>query len=81
MAFGNIAQPATFEERCTLAQKMKEEFEMPMEVLVDTMKDESRELFSDLPSPVFIIDAGGTVRHKFPWPDQVQISEALNDLE
>jgi len=51
MAFKAIAQPETFEARVELAKKMKDEYEMPMTVLVDTMEDQSRALFSDLPSP------------------------------
>ena len=77
MAFKEIAQPETFEARVQLARKMKDEYEMPMTVLVDTMEDQSRALFSDLPSPVFIIDAEGTIRNKFPWPESAQIKSAV----
>lgn len=80
MAFGDIDQPRNFEERCVLANRMKDEFEMPMEVLVDSMEDQSRDLFSDLPSPVYMVDRYGIVRHKFPWPDQQQISDALKTM-
>ena len=59
---------------------MKDEFEMPMDVLVDTMDDSSRKLFSDLPSPVFVIDKEGIVRDKFPWPDQEQIAESIEKI-
>ena len=80
MAFGNINQPETFKERCTLAKRMIDEYEMPMDVLVDTMQDSSRQLFTDLPSPVYILDAKGIVRSKFPWPDQMQIKSAVNEI-
>jgi len=81
MAFRDIAQPESFAERCDLALRMKDEYEMPMTVLVDTMEDQSRALFSDLPSPVFILDSKGIVRSKFPWPDQEQIAEAVKMVE
>lgn len=56
---------------------MKDEFEMPMDVLVDTMEDQSRQIFSDLPSPVYVMDGKGVVRAKFAWPDQEQIKLAV----
>ena len=80
MAFKAIAQPETFEARVELAKRMKDEYEMPMTVLVDTMEDQSRALFSDLPSPVFIIDAKGVIRNKFPWPQSEQIESAVEQL-
>lgn len=80
MVFKNIAQPETFSERCKLAEKMKSEFEMPMPVLVDTMRDESRALFTDLPSPVYILDSDGYVRAKFPWPDKDSIQKAVEEI-
>ena len=80
MAFKDIAQPETFEARVKLAAKMKKEYEMPMTVLVDTMEDQSRALFSDLPSPVFIIDAQGMIHDKFPWPESEQIKIAVSEL-
>ena len=77
MAFKNIRQPESLEERIELAGRMQEEYEMPMPVLVDTMEDQSREYFSELPSPVFIINAQGQIQAKFPWPDVDQIRDAL----
>ena len=59
---------------------MKREYEMPMTVLVDTMEDQSRALFSDLPSPVFIIDAKGVIQNKFPWPEAEQIKLAVKKM-
>ena len=80
MAFRNIRQPENFDERVTLAKRMKEEYEMPMDVLVDTMDDASRKIFSDLPSPVFVLDKEGFIRDKFPWPDQEQIVDSIERI-
>ena len=80
MAFKDIAQPETFAARVKLAAKMKNEYEMPMTVLVDTMEDQSRALFSDLPSPVFIINAEGVIQNKFPWPEAEQIKTAVAEM-
>ena len=80
MAFANISQPETFEERCALAKRMIDEYELPMDVLVDTMADSSRSLFTDLPSPVYVLDAKGVVKAKFAWPDQEQIKTEIAKL-
>ena len=66
LAFKDISQPETVAERTELAKRMKDEFELPMPVLVDSMKDTSRALFTDLPSPAFIIDEKGILRSKMP---------------
>ena len=77
LAFKTIAQPETFEQRRELARRMKEEYELPMTILVDSMEDQSRALFSDLPSPAFVIDATGVIRAKFPWADADTIRPAV----
>ena len=64
----------------SLEKKMKTEYEMPMTVLVDSMEDQSRALFSDLPSPVFIIDGDGRIQHKSPWPDATLIESVVANL-
>ena len=81
LAFKEVAQPKNFEERCLLAQKMKDEYELPMQVLIDTMEDQSRALFSDLPSPAFVIDEDGIVRDKFPWADAALIETSVANLD
>lgn len=80
MAFKNIAQPESLDARIALAVRMKNEYELPMQVLVDSMQDQSRAWFSDLPSPVFIIDQEGRIRNKFPWPEANQIESAVAEL-
>lgn len=80
LAFREIAQPETFEQRCKLAKRMQDEYELPMTVLVDSMEDQSRALFSDLPSPAFVIDAAGVIRAKFPWADTATIGPAVAAL-
>ena len=81
MAFKQIRQPESTRERIALAKKMKDEYEMPMPVLVDTMEDQSRAYYSELPSPVYIINAQGKIDAKFPWPDVEQIREALQEID
>ena len=80
MAFKNISQPENFAERCDLAKRMRHEFELPMTVLVDTMEDTSRALFSDLPSPAFVIDADGVIQAKFPWAEAEVIDMAVKQI-
>ena len=80
MAFKDIAQPETTKERITLAKKMKDEYELPMPVLVDTMEDQSRALLSDLPSPAFVVDSKGTIQAKLPWPEMKLIQDAVTQV-
>jgi hypothetical protein len=80
MAFRDVDQPQAIDERRALAQRMKDELELPMLVLVDSMDDQSRERYSDLPSPAFVIDRDGRIAAKFPWADADQISAALAPL-
>ncbi|MDB4777996.1 formylglycine-generating enzyme family protein [bacterium] len=81
LAYKDISQPETVAERTKLAKRMKEEFELPMTVLVDSMKDSSRELFTDLPSPAFIIDAQGVLCGKMSWAQPEDISDFLSTME
>ena len=80
LAFKDVEQPETIEQRIALARRMKDEYELPMTVLVDSMQDQSRALFSDLPSPAFVIDKEGVIRSKFPWADAETIQPAVAKL-
>jgi len=80
LAFKDVAQPESFEERVELAKRMKLEYELPMTILVDSMEDQSRELLSDLPSPAFIINGKGVIVQKFPWADADLIGPAVAKL-
>ena len=80
LAFREISQPETFEQRVALAKRMKDEYELPMTVLVDSMEDQSRALFSELPSPAFVIDAAGVIREKLPWAEAETIAAAVEKL-
>ena len=77
MAFADIAQPGTFAERCALARRLSEELEVPLPIYVDGMDDASRALFSDLPSPAFLIDRNGRIADKLPWADPAPLAQAL----
>lgn len=77
MAFADVAQPGTFAERCTLARRLRDEVEVPLPIYVDGMDDASRALFSDLPSPAFLIDRNGRIADKLPWADPAPLAQAL----
>lgn len=80
MAFADVVQPECFEERRALAVKMRDELQLPMTILVDGMEDLSRALFSDLPSPAFVIDRDGVIRDKLPWADPVAVEASVAKL-
>ena len=80
LAFKDVAQPETLEQRVSLAKRMKDEYELPMTVLVDSMEDQSRALLSDLASPAFVINSDGVIANKFPWADADQIEAAVEEV-
>lgn len=80
LGFEKIEQPKTFEERRKLAILMRDEFEIPMRILVDGMDDASRVFFSDLPSPAFVIDHEGLIRDKLPWAEAETLSKSIEKV-
>jgi hypothetical protein len=80
MAFADIEQPATFAARLELAKRLRDELEVPLPIYVDGMDDASRALFSDLPSPAFVIRRDGLIVQKFAWADPEPLGQALDAL-
>lgn len=80
MAFADVAQPRTFAERVALACRIRDELEVTLPIYVDGMDDASRALFSDLPSPAFLIDRSGRIDDKLPWADPAPLETALGSL-
>lgn len=84
MAFEEIAQPTSYAERCALAERTREELELTAPILIDTLDDQSRAYFGDLPSPAIVIGPDGVVRVKLPWaePDVLgpRIERLLDEL-
>lgn len=80
LGFENVEQPKTFEERKKMAILMRDEFEIPMRILVDGMDDASRVFFSDLPSPAFVIDRDGIIREKLPWADPEPLGKSIDQV-
>lgn len=80
MAFAELAQPASFAERCEFARRMRDELEVSLPIFVDGMDDASRALFSDLPSPAFVIDRVGRIVDKLPWADPEALAARIASL-
>lgn len=80
MAFADIEQPATFAERLALARRLRDELEVTLPIFVDGMDDASRALFSDLPSPAFVINRAGRIAKKLPWADPEPLGKLLEEL-
>jgi hypothetical protein len=78
MGFRDIAQPTTLAERTELANRLKDEFGLKMNVLVDSMDDASRALYSQLPGPLFIIGPNQQVIAKHPWMDAALIETEIS---
>jgi len=80
MAFAEVEQPTSFAARCTLARRIRDELEVPLPIYVDGMDDASRALFSDLPSPAFVIDRAGRIADKLPWADAEPLAASLKTV-
>jgi hypothetical protein len=80
MAFADIEQPSTFAQRLALARRLRDELEVTLPIYVDGMDDASRALFSDLPSPAFVIDRAGRIAKKLPWAEPEPLGKVLDEL-
>lgn len=80
MAFADLEQPATFAERLALARRLRDELEVTLPIYVDGMDDASRALFSDLPSPAFVMDRAGRIAKKLPWAEPEPLGKVLDEL-
>ena len=80
LGFRDVAQPATYAERCALAQKTREELQLDVEVWVDDLGDTSRATFGDLPNPAIVVDARGKVALKLAWCDPKVLEKALPEI-
>lgn len=69
LAFKDLEQPATWEERAALARRMRDDHGVTGAILVDSMDDASRACFGDLPSPAIAIGPDGRVLFKLPWAE------------
>ena len=80
LAFGDIGQPESFEERAALARRMLQELELDVEVWIDDLGDSSRATFGDLPSWAVMLSTGGTIMRKIAWPDPESLTAITGDL-
>lgn len=77
MAFKNIVQPMSWNERRDLARKTKKEMKLDVLFLVDDMGDPSRKLFGDVPNPAIFVEKGGKVAEKLSWADASEVRRVL----
>jgi hypothetical protein len=80
MAFEEIAQPTSLDERIELARRTCDELELSTTMLIDTLDDRSRAYFGDLPSPAIVIGPDGRVRVKLPWAEPDVLAPRLEAL-
>jgi tetratricopeptide (TPR) repeat protein len=80
VAFKNIRQPETYHERSALAKRTKEELELELPFLIDTMEDLSRAYFGDLAGPAIIIGPDGIICAKLPWAEPQKIGPVLAEV-
>ena len=80
MSFKDIAQTTTYDERCALAGRTRKELSLVGTLLVDSMDDQSRALFGDLPTPALIIGADGLMKVKLPWAEPAVLGVRLKKV-
>ena len=80
MSFKDVAQPTTYDERCALAERTRTELSLAGTLIIDSMDDQSRALFGDLPTPGLIIGADGLVKVKLPWAEPAVLSTRLKKV-
>lgn len=55
----NINEPATYEERCTIAETLIEEKRLTIPCLVDDMDNSVNDVYKGLPTRIFLIQPDG----------------------
>lgn len=80
LAFADVPQPTTRDERVALARKTLEELNLSVDVWIDE-SDASRAAFGDLPNWGIVIDPAGTLRLKLPWADPSVLETALTAVQ
>ena len=79
MAFKEIAQPTSWDERRALAEKTKKELKLDALFLIDDMGDPSRKLLGDVPNPAIFVEKDGTIHDKLAWADASEIRGIIKD--
>lgn len=80
MAFCDVPQPTTYEERVALAKKTITELQLPIDVWIDDLGDASRAAFGDLPNAAIVMDALGIVQLKLSWAEPVVLDRTLPEI-
>jgi hypothetical protein len=80
MAFADVEQPRTDEQRAALARRMLDELGLDVDVWLDDLGDQSRNAFGDLPSWGIVIRPDGRIGAKLPWAEPDQLAVVLSDL-
>jgi hypothetical protein len=81
MAFEDVPQPTTYEERVALARRTLDELNLDVDVWVDDLGDTSRAAFGDLPHPAIVLDPAGRVRAKLAWCDPEVVDNLVKDVQ
>lgn len=80
MAFDQVPQPCTRDERVALARKVLEEERLDLDLWVDDLGDQSRAAFGDLPNSAIVIDPLGTIRLKLSWCEPEVLALTLPEI-
>jgi hypothetical protein len=78
--FQTISQPKTFDERESLAKKLKAEEDLSREILIDEMESPVQKAYGNLPNMLYLIDPYGKIASKWDWADAQSLEDKLAEL-
>lgn len=80
LAFDDVPQPTTRDERVALAHRTLDELNLRADVWVDDLGDSSRAAFGDLPNAAIVIDPLGIVHTKLSWFDPEAVDNVIKEV-
>ena len=72
-----VDQPQTEEEKAENARRLKEEYDLPFDVVVDTLDGQLHRRFDVKPNAAHLIDGGGHVAFRSLWAADPALSDAV----
>jgi hypothetical protein len=79
-SFTDIKQPATYGERCKLAEDTRQELKAGIPLVIDEMNNEARAAYGNLPNCAYLIGKDGRVYFKQAWTNATQLEPAVASL-
>jgi thioredoxin-related protein len=79
-SFTEVQQPATYGERCKLAEDTRQELKAGVALIIDGMNDDARSDYGGLPNCAYLIGIDGRVFFKQSWTNATTLEPAIISL-